>query len=168
MTVGQGGQGQQRQVEYQRENRQNPQEEFHQNMQSDYGIQPRFPERQGAHYVGNIGQRIAVGDQRTNTTLAWPGDDMDTSDVSVNIGSRLQRIRYNEQLAVASKVFIGNSCTDKRLFRQSWDKSGTGTKLACTVLCGSLLQAQLYPHFGIRSVLVLVPVLLKLCLNKPQ
>ena len=106
MTVGQRGQGQQRQVEYQRENRQNPQEEFHQIMQSDCGIQPRFPERQGTHYVGNIGQRIGAGDQLADATALGTENDMDTSeDVSINTGSPLQRIRYNDHLAVCRKAF---------------------------------------------------------------
>ena len=90
MAIGQGDQGQQRQVEYRSESRQSSQEEFQQNMQSNYGIQPRFPERQGAHYVSNIGQRIDAGGQRTDAAALGTENDMDTSeDVSITIGSPL-------------------------------------------------------------------------------
>ena len=90
MAIGQGGQGHQRQVEYRSESRQSPQEEFRQNMQSNYGIQPRFPERHGAHYVSNIGQRIDASGQRTDAEALGTENDMDTSeDVSLNTGSPL-------------------------------------------------------------------------------
>ena len=87
IAIGQGDQGQQRQVEYGGECRQIPQGEF---MQRNYGIKPRFPDGQGAHSMVNIG----AGDQRTTALLREnDSNHMDTSedvntsaDVSVFFG----------------------------------------------------------------------------------